>query len=360
MMQNLDWEGITRGFMIDYHSLSLRNCSFIKTILMLFVILGHSTAFWSGHWFNAINVEIQSSGLRLIYEWVSSFHIYGFTLVSGYIFAYKSLKGGYSTYRQFIKIKMTRLLVPYLFVMLIWVVPISEYYFRWNFSSLLKRYLLCISPSQLWFLWMLFWVFVIVWPLRNLFIRKPLSGWIIALAFWGAGTIGDGVLPNFFCIWTACSYIIFFYIGMRLRVKEENDEKLITELIPWYIWIIIDVVFFSSVNIVNTGLFGGLYNEAMTIILHIVGAIMAWTVLQKLACIISFEDSAVFNLLSRYSMPMYLFHQQIIYFTVVWLNGKVSPWINAGVNFIVAITGSFLISTLLMRWKVTRFLVGEK
>ena len=59
-------------------------------------------------------------------------------------------------------------------------------------------------------------------------------------------------------------------------------------------------------------------------------------------------------------MPMYLFHQQIIYFTIYWLNGKVNPYLHAGINFVAALVGSFIISSILMRWKVTRFLIGEK
>lgn len=78
----------------------------------------------------------------------------------------------------------------------------------------------------------------------------------------------------------------------------------------------------------------------MSFLLHIVGAIMAWTVLQTLASHIRWQDSKVFHTLSSYSMAMYLFHQQIIYFTISALNGVVNPWINAGVNFVAAIAGS--------------------
>lgn len=71
----------------------LDNCTFVKTILMLLVILGHAMAFWSGDWFTA-NPIIPSQGLKIMYTWLNSFHIYGFTLVSGYIFAFKIRGGG--------------------------------------------------------------------------------------------------------------------------------------------------------------------------------------------------------------------------------------------------------------------------
>ncbi len=69
------------------------NCNFIKTILMLCVILYHSMVFWSGAWFTK-NPIIDSNGLSLISYWLKSFHMYAFALVSGYIFAFKILVGG--------------------------------------------------------------------------------------------------------------------------------------------------------------------------------------------------------------------------------------------------------------------------
>ena len=72
---------------------NLINCRFLKTILMILVILGHACAFWSGHWFTE-NPAIQAEGLALLYSWVNSFHIYAFALVSGYIFTFKVMRGG--------------------------------------------------------------------------------------------------------------------------------------------------------------------------------------------------------------------------------------------------------------------------
>lgn len=64
---------------------------------------------------------------------------------------------------------------------------------------------------------------------------------------------------------------------------------------------------------------------------------------------------------TRHFMPMnLLFHQQIIYFTITMLNGVVNPWINAGVKFVAAMVGSYIISAVLMKWKVTRFLVESE
>ena len=59
-------------------------------------------------------------------------------------------------------------------------------------------------------------------------------------------------------------------------------------------------------------------------------------------------------------MTIYLFHQQIIYVCLYALNGLVNPYIHATINFIVAMISSSIISLILMKFKSTRILIGEK
>lgn len=59
-------------------------------------------------------------------------------------------------------------------------------------------------------------------------------------------------------------------------------------------------------------------------------------------------------------MPVYLFHQQIIYVFISALNGMINPYLHAGINFIGAMSISLLMSTLMMKFKWTRFLIGMK
>ena len=339
----------------------LSKVGFVKTVLMLLIILGHACDNWVGNWFTEAPA-IESKGLSIFATWLNSFHIFAFTLISGYLFAFKIDGGGYGNYSKFLQNKAKRLLIPYVFSMLIWVAPLSVYFFSYKINYLVKKYVLCINPGQLWFLWMLFDVFAFVWPFRNLMIEKPFIGWVIAFGFYGVGIIGGHIIPNIFCIWTACKYVIFFYVGMRIRVKSEKKGYLFTEKIPWFVWLGVDLILFvGSLWITGQdGVMAKLASMGLSIMLHIVGAIMAWNVLQTLSVHIQWQDSRGFNKLSTYSMPIYLFHQQIIYFVLNALDGLINPWINAGVNFIVATVGSFFISAILMKWKITRFLVGEK
>lgn len=93
----------------------LANCTFVKTVLMLLVVAYHSVVFWSGNWFMANPAE-QSKILAGIASWLNSFHIYGFALVSGYLFYYlRYEEGKYGQYVPFLLQKAKRLLVPYVF-----------------------------------------------------------------------------------------------------------------------------------------------------------------------------------------------------------------------------------------------------
>lgn len=254
--------------------------------------------------------------------------------------------------------KIKRLLVPYIFVAIIWVVPISEYFFRWDIREIMRKYILCENPSQLWFLWMLFDVFIVAWFMWKLFSRQDSIGFIVALIFYGVGVIGGSIFPNVFCIWTAFQYILFFYMGIQLWMKK--DRRILRGDITWKGWILINIIAFIVDNIVqeeknifHLGIITGLF-------LHISGALMAVYVLKEIAKSLRWKENTLFNLLSKYSMSIYLFHQQIIYITLTYFNGKVNPYIHVGINFFVSILGAFIISYFLRYFRITKFLIGEK
>ena len=59
-------------------------------------------------------------------------------------------------------------------------------------------------------------------------------------------------------------------------------------------------------------------------------------------------------------MPIYLFHQQVVYVLIYCLNGVLDPYIHVGVNIVGTMLVSVLISSVMMRFKWTRILIGEK
>lgn len=196
----------------------LENCKFAKAILMLLVVMYHSLAFWlPGGWFNQKPLQ-ELYILGFLASWLNSFHIYAFFLISGYVFyAMRYEKSKYISFIEFVKTKAQRLLVPYLFVAIAWVIPIYCYFFHPSLGNLFEKFVLMESPSQLWFLIALFVIFVLFYPLSNYLNGHIIVGICMMFAISLIGLKADRFIPNVFQICSACRYILFFYIGFVLR-----------------------------------------------------------------------------------------------------------------------------------------------
>lgn len=99
MSAQIDNEKVTGNTVERVASVELHNCILIKMVLMLLIVVGHSTIFWTGDWFTC-NPVIPSRVLGGLSKWLNSFHTYTFVLVSGYIFA-KKMIGGVSAVHTF-------------------------------------------------------------------------------------------------------------------------------------------------------------------------------------------------------------------------------------------------------------------
>ena len=336
----------------------LRNCNFVKTVLMIIVAFYHSALFFGeGQWFTGSPIHM-SVPLSVLCEWMNSFHIHAFTLVSGYLFYFlKYEKGKYKRFCSFVVNKGKRLLIPFAVAATIWVVPIQCLFFDLSIGDIVQKYVLATSPSQLWFLFMLFDVFVICWLCSDFFDRHFLIGMVAVIALWGIGVVGGAVIPNVFMIWTACKYVSFFWIGFSIR----KYGSYMLMKIPAIVWIIADIAIFAMTKFISEydGAIFKLLNMGIGYALNIVGSVMAFVVLQKIADKIKWENK-IFNFLIKRSMGVYLFHQQVIYFAIYLLNGIINPYLHTGINFAISMVVSLVITSILLRFKATRFLLGEK
>lgn len=333
----------------------IENCNFIRSILMLCVIAQHCCAFWSGtSWFVGSPI-FSSKVLSIISSFLSSFHIYTFAFVSGYIFHYvKYEKGGYQKFFPFAVNKFKRLIVPYIAVTLVWIIPINQYFYDYSIAECIKKYILTGSASQLWFLTMLFSLFLIFYIISDFVEEHNAIGWLIVIGFWFIGTYAQ--IPNLFQIVSAIKYMPFFYMGFKVH---QYDCRLLRKVNP-LVWLTIFVVARTCLSYSNKMIadLPIIYDLAKTMV-NILGTLMAFFGLNKFAVIFSDKVKAI-DYLSKHSMTMYLFHQQFIYFGIVWLNGKVLPEINALVCFIVSVGISLGISIVFHKFKITKFLIGEK
>lgn len=342
----------------DINHDSINNLSFIRTVLMLLVVLDHSMSFWTGEWFTK-NPVFLAPPLGLVSSYLGSFHIYGFTLVSGYLFYYlKYEQGKYAHYIPFLKQKAKRLLVPFVFVAAVWVIPVSYLFFPFNLGEFVNKYILGTAPGQLWFLLMLFGVFTLFYPLSCYLKEHQLVGAVVVIGIYGVGLVGKTVLPNVFQLFTACMYLPIFWFGFKLR---QWGSRWINR-IPTVLWVMTHIILFALLQYISPfrGVIFTLVRMGLTFVLHTVGALMAFSVLQKIADKTHWRDSKIFSLISKLSFPVYLFHQQVLYILIYFLNGLLNPYAHVAVNFISALGISLTLSAILTKCRITRFLLGEK
>lgn len=335
----------------------LENCNFVKAALMLLVVIYHSILFWGGNWFTG-NPATSSTVLSWLAMWLNSFHIYAFALVSGYIFYYLKYEiYKYNSFTIFLKSKFKRLIVPYIFVTIVWLIPIRTIFWRFDAKVIFKNYFIGISPEQLWFLLMLFFVFLVSYPVSKLWKANEIIGIISILTIYGIGFVGNLILPNIFMIFSAFQYVLYFWIGFKIRQYSNSDNILIKftrKIYPvWYF--ALHMVIFLIYNLFVT-------NSVMAVlckpVLHVSGAIMAFVCLQQIANNKYINKSLDF--FKKRSMSIYMFHQQVIYFIIYIFNGMLNPYVHSVLNFVLSLLVSIIIANVLMKFKCTRFLIGEK
>lgn len=134
----------------------------VKVLMMLAVVLYHSCMFFTGSWFDGAKPVYEARYLSIFAQWLNTFHVQTFTMASGFLFyCLRIEKGKYIHFRKDILKRGKRLLLPYFFVMLTWVIPFYVYYSGFDLSKIVYKYVLGCAPSQLWFLPMLFLLFII-------------------------------------------------------------------------------------------------------------------------------------------------------------------------------------------------------
>lgn len=339
----------------------LKNLDFSKTILMILVVLYHSMVFFGGNWFNQLPIY-NSKFFGIFSQILNSFHIYAFVLISGYVYAYLRFeKDKYLMFNSILESKFKRLIVPYIFISIFWVIPFHIYYFKGTFKEIIVKYFLGCAPSQLWFLLMLFNVFIISFFIGEKVYSSYFKGIFYSLLIYVFGLVLRKVFPNLYQVTTACTFFIYFTLGMLLY---KNDLYFFKK-VPSYIYILV----FAILQFLKYNLFLTLPNSYIYInkivdlgldfSIHIVGAIMAFVILQRVASKLrengyNYEKCKTYNFLKEYNFIIYLLHQQIIYCVIDVLNRKVSPGVLVISSFFISLLLSSIIIIMLRKINVVR------
>lgn len=112
----------------------LNNISFIKTITMLVVVLYHSMLFYTGNWFTVIKPVKVLNYIDYITTFINTYTMPIFVFCSGYLFFYQKRKNNkYNNLLIDIKKRFNRLVIPYIFTSLLWIIPIGIVLFKYTY-----------------------------------------------------------------------------------------------------------------------------------------------------------------------------------------------------------------------------------
>lgn len=154
---------------------------------------------------------------------------------------------------------------------------------------------------------------------------------------------------------SAVRYAVYYYLGAYLYEKIQS-VKVSHALLA----IFISVGSFAFVEnyqiIENQFIILKLCTSVAYCICSIAGVIAAYFV------VFLFYDrcggvrqNMIWKFLKKNSFGIYLFHQQIVYLTIIPLNGKVFPIVQVGISFLTAIIGASVLAYGVRRRMTTRY-----
>lgn len=338
----------------------INNCTFVKTVLMLIVVLYHSILFWKGGWFTVIYPERTFSFISVISSWLASFHIYGFVLTSGYIYSF--LRFEHNKYQRLCELlgkKIKRLIVPYFFIAIFWAIPFDLFLYRDSLFDAFKNYFLALSPRQLWFLPMLFIVFLCVGFVSDFVYNHTFYSIVFSFGMYFIGISLPRFIDNYFQIASGFQFILFFMIGLKLRQFHRNGLFIVCKFRTIMLMTSIDLLIlflYIFVSEKNNYVYK-LLSIVLLLILRVLGSIFIFYFLQVIASRINWKTSKTITLLSNSSMSIYLLHQQIVCLLLYLLYKYINPFILMSMCFSISIFVSVLISSVFRKSKIA-FLLG--
>lgn len=285
----------------------------IRVVATILVVIGHAGYIspmteYGGISFGEYSIPVAQQiidlGVRLIY----SFHMPLFFALSGSLFYLNVESNKFNNLIDVLSVKAKRLLIPYVFCTLFWVIPIKALSGYWsNSASLLKDIifgqLFLYGNSHLWFLWVLFIVTIITWICR----KNEIVRVFIALFFFYCGCMVD--IPQF-----GVSRILLNLIWFELGYQYGKNRDLIQRLIELkgrkIALATISTMLYLAVLMCYLRLAKG--SEFAYGIVHFTGVAMSFA-LAFLVAEKKIRNRFLYRIILRHSMGIYLFSDSINY-----------------------------------------------
>ena len=348
---------------IQKDSKRLYEISVIRPIIILSLVLNHAF------------VKIAEGGARIndyhlpdLYNWINNFNFEAtlefFVLISGYLYAFQciTLKRSYS-FRDYTLKKAHRLLLPML------VFGILYYFcFFYNPETFeIRDFLtkLLNGCGHLWFLPMLFWCLIALWALERFHLDGILT--LIGLAFVSL----ISYLPLAFGLSTVSHYLLYAFLGYCMYKHKDyllgylSRGKLLLPVL-WLLYVVFvwlaDSELCSSFSIDSISSKGLLYGikGIFSLVACLCGIIALYGTVTSITSSNTFEMSPLIQKADKVSFGIYIYHQFLLvalyhYTPIVhYVNEWILPWL----GFVVALFISWLLTSITLRFRMGRILIG--
>ena len=336
----------------------LDEVTLMRTILALLIVFMHSFTCYNGSWKEPAGyVDIP------LYKWLTrtsfAFTLEAFVFLSGYLFAFQRITLQRTDgFWKLTSNKLKRLILPSIIFSVLYFVLFFEYK---GLSD--AMYSIINGCGHMWYLPMLFWCFLGGWLLEQIKIK---DGWKIAfLVVLNLFTII--ILP--FRLSSAFSFMVYFYSGFLFYKYADKIKPLITlkrMVVIWLVFVIFFVVFRPLRDVLVTNNSQSMYLKLMVYVGN-----NACQLLYASVGLIAFYGTTVYftqhhqlsettKKIAACCFGIYLFQQfvlQLLYYKTnfpLWVGPYWLPWC----GFFFASVIAFILSTLLIKTKVGKFLIG--
>ncbi len=333
---------------------------------MLLVVLFHSCGLYFYINMPLLPQTITTSLVWKVFaQWLNTFHVHTFTFVSGYVFYYLRYETHrYGDFKHVMGRKFNRLIVPYAFVLLVWVIPTYLAIVPFNFHDLLHRYILGEAPDQLWFLLMLFWVFSLGYGLTCLVAVDRITKKQVLVMVGGCYCISMlntllslAGMPYWLQLLAAPKFLFFFVVGMVVR---RFDWRILSKPGILLLLFALNIILFVLYNHLASNP-GNERRLSMLLLpfVNLSGILFMFFLIQSSFCKIraarSYQYVALFE---KNSFGIYLFHQQLIFIIAWYLNKpSIPPSLTVAGCFVFSLVVSYGIVSTLNRLPLTRRLI---
>ena len=323
----------------------------IRALAILMVVFGHSIILYQPSW-QLYSTQIQAPILEALKtRLLDLIQMPLFFSLSGFLFLNIHRKG--TGFLSMLGRKARRLLVPYLFVFLFYLLPLRlliRYpgYSGLGVKELLSCFLTASDVGHLWFLPALFFVFLfaycILWAVEKIPGIRNRSDLLLLLVSAVIYFEGYRFVPHYPPLQTAALYLMWFSLGYCIHCFQDLVGRIYRN--RWLSAVLLSL---------NCALLLAVLLPERSRVLFSLG-FQGLTILNLYGMIPDRCCKSV-RAISRNSFGIYLFHSPLIYLTAAFCP-NLHPVLMVLINFLAFGTVAYGI-TVLLRKTPFRFVIGE-